>query len=95
MLADRHVPACAGFPGDRGLSLPKGPCVVPTLQSASPLIPAVMTAVFSLRPAETRVTAAPGRERRAKTCGFSTFFSTVVENFGGRPYGGRRDGTLT
>jgi hypothetical protein len=27
--------------------------------------------------------------------GFSTFFSTVVENFGGRPYVIRRDGTLT
>ena len=29
-----------------------------------------------------------------KICGFSTFFSTVVENFGGRPYG-TRDGAAS
>src|SRR5215213_3995524 len=28
----------------------------------------------------------PGRAQRENLC-FSTFFSTVVENFGGRPYG--------
>ena len=29
-----------------------------------------------------------GAELRGENAGFSTFFSTVVENFGGRPYGG-------
>jgi hypothetical protein len=41
-------------------------------------------------------------ELQSENPGFSTFFSTVVENFGGRPYGCRgrpygcrREGTLT
>src|SRR5262245_46287536 len=41
-------------------------------------------------------------ELQSENLGFSTFFSTVVENFGGRPYGCRgrpygcrRDATLT
>ena len=40
-----------------------------------------------------RLTLTAGR-RRGRNYGFSTFFSTVVENFGGRPYENRR-GTAT
>jgi hypothetical protein len=34
-------------------------------------------------------------ELQSENLGFSTFFSTVVEIFGGRPYGYRREATLT
>jgi hypothetical protein len=37
-----------------------------------------------------RVPGRQGVELRGENDGFSTFFSTVVENFGGRPYGTRR-----
>ena len=45
-----------------------------------------------LRPPETRVTTRIRHEEQGENRGFSTFFSTVVENFGGRPYGAAGEG---
>jgi hypothetical protein len=61
-----------------------------------------LTAADLLNPSKTRVSTPSPCEKwlyvsvtpwsQSENLGFSTFFSTVVENFGGRPYGNSQGG---
>src|SRR5688500_11954583 len=72
-------------------------CHVP-LTAAQPLQPR-KTRRFRPSPPQKWLHSSVTPERQSENLGFSTFFSTTVENFGGRPYGrpfgSRREATVT
>jgi hypothetical protein len=51
--------------------------------------------MFRHSPLENRLYSGLPAGDQGENRGFSTIFSTVVENFGGRPYAGRREATVT
>jgi hypothetical protein len=77
-----------------GTFAPMSPIVTTRLRLTLPF-KALFMGTFQLSPRAKPCPVGIRARPQGENLRFSTFFSTVVDNFGGRPYGRRREGPLT